>query len=106
MSGPEPINGRQQDPRESRSAELKSRFLDRADLAGTIILDAILLAIAVGARAGLLWITRRLSAPGEHDIVIRLLEFVMDFGIIGTTVVIVIFDLAKRIKQALQDLFR
>lgn len=106
MSGSELNDGPPQVPRDSLPAEVRSRFLDRADLAATIILDAILLAIAVSVRAGLLWITHRLSAPEEHDIVIRWLERVMDFGIVGTTAVIVIFDLVKRIKQALQDLFR
>lgn len=91
-------------PKEQLVGVIVKRALERADLATTIVFDAIVLIIVFIVRFCLLWTYARFKAPGSSDVVVRILEFVMDFGIVGTATVIVVFDLLKRAVIALNQL--
>lgn len=74
----------------------------RAELLVTFILDGALVAAAAFARSVFLWL---LHAATGDDVsgVVRVLEVILDWGLITTALVIAAFDLAKRVKTAYRD---
>ena len=67
-------------------------------------MDAVFIACMVVAR-GLLLQVFDVFLPSERSdtILLRVLEIVLDFGLIGTAIVVTVFDLAKRIKNAIAE---
>lgn len=75
----------------------------RVELLLTLVIDGILLVLAVLARAGFMWILHLLPDAVLAAWPIVILEFILDFGLVGTAGVITLFDLAKRIRNAYRD---
>lgn len=70
----------------------------RAEILSTFLLDGALVTLAALARWGFLWILHALGDASGGPI--RVLEFILDYGLLGTALIITGFDLAKRIKMA------
>lgn len=79
-------------------------MFDRTELIITGVMDAVFIACMVVAR-GLLLQVFDVFLPSERSdtILLRVLEIVLDFGLIGTAIVVTVFDLAKRIKNAIAE---
>lgn len=83
----------------------------RVEIAATIILDGALLAVSLAVRALLLWVVAKLGPPpsGGHepdlqDWAVRAVEAVLNFGLVGTVLVVTVFDLTKRIRMGYRGL--
>lgn len=82
----------------------------RVEIALTILLDGGLIGVSLLVRAGLLWLFGHLvpDTPSEashelEDWGVRLIEWVLNFGLVGTVVAVTIFDLLKRVRQGLRS---
>ncbi len=78
-------------------------ILEKLDLVATILLDGLILLVAILTRAGLLWVVARFSPREPHSWVLTALEWILDVGLVGTAVVHVVFDLAKRIRNSYRN---
>ena len=71
----------------------------RAEIALTLVIDGALILLAVLVRAALLWGLRWLTASDSLEWSIRIVEWVLNFGIVGTVVIVTGFDLLKRVRN-------
>lgn len=76
----------------------------RAEILSTLLIDGLVVTVAAFARYGFLWLVHLVS-PGEGNSAgpLLVLELILDFGILGTALVITLFDLGKRIKHAYRE---
>lgn len=81
----------------------------RGELISTLLIDSLYVAAAIVSRALLmrlyLWLEPWV-APDGGGLMMRILQVIIDFGIVGTTAVMVTFDLSKRVLAAWQELRR
>lgn len=84
----------------------------RVEIGATIVLDGSLLAVSLLVRACLLWLVHKLAPPSSplapdedlRDWAARIVEFILNFGLVGTVVIVTVFDLWKRIRQGYRGL--
>jgi len=92
----------------SRAAALRRHviFLERVEIAWTVALDVALLAVAIGIRHLLVGLIHWVDEQGEYNWLIGTVEKVADYGLLGTMIIITVFDLLKRAKHAGSDIFK
>lgn len=83
--------------RELQSEILRGWFW-RLDLLLTIVMDAVILAVAIVARGGLLRVLAWAVPEGQAGWAIVALQFLLDVGLVGTAGALTVFDLGKRLK--------
>ena len=85
-------------------AALVRLALEKLELVATLILDSAIIAVAFLCRAALLALVLLLAPPeNQRDIqnfAVVALELILEFGLVGTAVIHVSFDLAKRIRNS------
>jgi hypothetical protein len=79
--------------------EMRTLAYIRAEMGMTIILDGSLLLLAVAVRAILLAALHWFAAPDAMDWSLRIVEWVLNFGLVGTVIIFTGFDLLKRIRN-------
>jgi hypothetical protein len=92
--------------------EMKAQVWTRVEIGATIVLDALLLGLSLLVRACLLWFVHKVApmssplAPEEdlRDWTANIVEFILNFGLVGTVVIVTVFDLWKRIRQGYRGL--
>lgn len=77
---------------------MRPLIASRVEILSTFLIDGVLVTLAALARWGFLWILHALGDPTGG--VLWVLELILDYGLLGTTLVITGFDLAKRIRIA------
>lgn len=93
-----------QPPEETPADELRTQFIVRFEFVVTLVLDAVVIVVALLARAAVLWVLKRVVPAETHSWAIQLLEFISDIGIVGAATVFTVFDLLKRLIQAYRRL--
>jgi glucan phosphoethanolaminetransferase (alkaline phosphatase superfamily) len=73
---------------------------ERAEVAATVMIDGVLLLLVVGLRAILLWPLHWFGPAETMAWSVRLVEILLDFGLVGTVIVMTVFDFAKRMRNA------
>jgi hypothetical protein len=77
----------------------------RAEILSTLLIDGVVVTVAAFARYGFLWMVHIVSPPeGNPPLPLLVLEWILDFGIVGTALVITVFDLCKRIRHAYREI--
>lgn len=79
--------------------EIRTMAYIRAEIALTIVIDGALILLAVLVRSALLWGLHLFAAPDSLDWSLRIVEWVLNFGIVGTVTIFTGFDLLKRIRS-------
>jgi len=80
-------------------------LLERLEIFWMLLLDNVLLiAGAVGLRHLALWFIHWTSAEDARTWAIDTIELIADWGTVGTVIVIVSFDLLKRVRRAWLEL--
>lgn len=69
----------------------------RLEVVYTILMDGLMIAVAIGVRAGILWLMRLLLPADEPSWAIVIAEAVVDFGFVTTVLLLTVFDLLKRL---------
>jgi hypothetical protein len=93
--------------RSPHQMSLKSRIAEiaetRAEIAATFVIDLMLIAVAIFVRWASLYLLHLLASP-EPGKAIQILELILNIGPVGTTAILTLFDLGKRIKNGWNDL--
>jgi hypothetical protein len=79
--------------------EMRTMAYIRAEIAITIVLDGGLLLVAIGVRAILLSGLHWLAPDDAMDWSLKIVEWVLNFGLVGTVIIFTGFDLLKRIRN-------
>jgi hypothetical protein len=89
------------DPEKDR---IRRTVFDRTELIVTGVMDSLFIACMVVARGLLLRLFDLMLPVGRTEsILLRLLEFVLDVGLIGSALAVTVFDLAKRVRNAIEE---
>jgi len=79
---------------------------ERVEIAVTVAADAVLVAFAIVVRHYLLQLIHWADPESEYGWILRWTEIIADYFLLGCMLFLVVFDLAKRVKNAWTDLFR
>ena len=85
------------------SSSVAAIAASRAEIGATLVIDSLLIIVATIVRWASLWVFHQLASP-DAGLTIRALELVLNVGPVGTTVVLTVFDLGKRVKTGWHDL--
>jgi hypothetical protein len=103
-----PDKRKRQTPWSRRKIEgesLKSIATVRLEIAFTILMDGFIIAVSVVVRALLLvlyhWL---LPKSAETTWATRALGLILDYGVVGTTIVYTVSDLLRRLRNVIADL--
>ena len=89
------------DPERQR---LRRTVLDRTELIVTGVMDSLFIACMVIARGLLLRLFDLMLPAGRSEtILLRLLEVILDVGLVGSAIAVTVFDLAKRVRNAIAE---
>lgn len=76
----------------------------RVEILSTLVIDAGLTVGAAFVRTAALWMLHRVGDTSALGWPILVLEWILDFGLVGTAGVITLFDLLKRIRVSFREL--
>lgn len=80
-------------------------LLERLEILWTLLLDnALLIAGSIAVRHYALRFIHWIAAEDSRTWAIETIEIIADWGSVGTVIVIVSFDLLKRLRRALREL--
>lgn len=91
-------------PPDPAKGQIARTVWERVELITTGAMDALFIACMVVAR-GLLLRLFDYMIPGERSgtILLRVLEVVLDLGLVGSALAVTLFDLAKRVRNAFAE---
>ena len=91
-------------PPDPAREQIHRTFWERVELIATGGMDALFIASMVVARGLLLRLFDFMLPAGRSaSVFLRLLEFVLDVGLVGSALAVTVFDLAKRVRNAFDD---
>jgi hypothetical protein len=89
---------------EPEKDRIRRTVFDRTELIVTGVMDSLFVASMVVARGLLLRLFDWMLPVGRSEtILLRVLEIVLDIGLVGAALAVTVFDLAKRVRNAIAD---
>jgi len=105
MTLPESRDPDQLYPDEEPTGIVAHTLMDRFELLLTLVLDSLFVAAAIVSRGLLLRLFQLMVPAGDSgSIYLKALHFVINIVLVAAAVIITVFDLTKRVRNAWADL--